>query len=70
MKKIKLDTAKLQLNKEKIANLTKEELGNINGGVGSCDNLTSNNGTVVCTSPAACPTRVNPIGVPPRPIGG
>ncbi|WP_157976880.1 class I lanthipeptide [Taibaiella helva] len=32
MKKLKLDTAKLQLNKEKIADLTNEEMGVVNGG--------------------------------------
>ncbi len=32
MKKIKLNPAKLQLNKEKIANLTQEEMNNANGG--------------------------------------
>jgi hypothetical protein len=33
MKKIKLNPAKLQLNKEKIANLTQEEMNNANGGI-------------------------------------
>ena len=33
MKKIKLNPAKLQLNKEKIANLTQEEMNNAKGGV-------------------------------------
>jgi hypothetical protein len=33
MKKIKLNPEKLQLNKEKIANLTQEEMNNVNGGI-------------------------------------
>ena len=43
MKKIKLNPEKLQLNKEKIANLTNEEKNNVNGDgilwsrVGKCD---------------------------------
>jgi hypothetical protein len=33
MKKIKLNPEKLQLNKEKIANLTQEEMNIVNGGI-------------------------------------
>lgn len=32
MKKIQLNSAKLQLKKEKIANLTNEQMGEVNGG--------------------------------------
>jgi precorrin-6B methylase 2 len=32
MKKIKLNATKLQLNKEKISNLTNQELGSVQGG--------------------------------------
>jgi hypothetical protein len=54
MKKIKLNPAKLQLNKEKIANLTNEEKNNVNGGgilwsrVGKCD---PSNGSCTCPAP-------------------
>ena len=33
MKKIKLNPEKLQLKKEKIANLTQEQMNNVNGGL-------------------------------------
>jgi hypothetical protein len=54
MKKIKLNPEKLQLKKEKIANLTQEQMNNANGGgilwsrIGCCKSVFS----------AKCPTKI------------
>jgi hypothetical protein len=57
MKKIKLNPEKLQLKKEKIANLTQEQMNNVNGGLnvalapsgGKCsDNLCNGGSRGLC----------------------
>ncbi|MDI9319518.1 MAG: class I lanthipeptide [Phycisphaerales bacterium] len=60
MKKIKLNTAKLQLNKEKIANLSNVEMGQLNGGIGFVAKKSIRNsfGCVCC-----------PVDEPATPVG-
>lgn len=72
MKKINLDAQKLQLNKQKITNLTNEEMSMVNGGRGflSIFNCNPSNGSCTCESKfeGACtskPSGACPTGVPP-----
>ncbi len=52
MKKIKLNTARLQLNKERISSLTNDEMGHVNGGFTSIFNCnTSTNQPTTTTVP-------------------
>lgn len=75
MKKIKLNVAKLQLNKEKIAELTDEHAGLIIGGTyyavcadytRFCDVIMQTGTSVYCVPPNPGDTRCDDCGVCPR----
>ncbi len=61
MKKIKLNAAKLQLNKEKIANLTQEEMNNAKGGIEIALKKSKGNSRGCVCCPADLNLENNPI---------
>ncbi len=71
MKRIKLDSAKLQLRKEKISKLTNEEMSNVQGGgsvVLTVTNRLQQSENVRCSN--NCPAVGGTIYINPNPLKG